>query len=79
MKYCISCEKECSTLMLPDGDEVHPLEFYKDGFIPCYGMFTNSIPPELPEDWELLAVEPEQEFMVIGDANAEILLLEMKS
>ena len=72
-EYCINCEQfrhyDVGGLHIAGSKVREQL---------CYGPFATSAPQELPEGWQDLVEEPEDEFMLISDANAENLRLQFE-
>jgi hypothetical protein len=72
--YCIECEK------MVDAFELSVLSLHyredKNNRWSCFGEFTYSAPPELPEDWKLSLEEPDADELEMMEKAAESLELE---
>lgn len=77
LRYCLSCERICVVL---DTNITWHFADVKDGDEPveCYGPFTTSTPPEIPENWVDFVVEPSEDELIEMDMNAEVLLAELE-
>lgn len=74
-RYCIECQRICIVL-----DEKNPYHFNAVtssndvDLMNCYGPFTYSTPPVVPENWSEFVQEPDPEELALIDANAEFWL-----
>ena len=62
LRYCLFHEREVEIVKVNETTEdVHFIEVYKDGGIPCFGPFANCSPPPplSEEDWNIIL---EQEY-----------------
>lgn len=76
--YCLTCGRIVS--LFPGNIEWHFGDVPNEedfGAAQCYGPFTNSIPPQLPENWNEVLTDPSNEELELMDENAKSLLFDL--
>ncbi len=76
IKYCLTCETEVPVFS-SIGETPFHLTYNVDSWEigSCYGLFFESPPPSLPEDWELHLTEPDAGELAHMNESANELLL----
>ena len=80
LHYCLTCGRIVS--LFPGTVEWHFGDFEQRseedyGPAQCYGPFTNSTPPQLPDNWNEILTDPSAEELEVMDENAGLLLFDL--
>ena len=77
-KYCIECEElvEVNDETLYSEDSFHYNVLANGDWMICRGWIVDNAPTFIPDGWQDLLVEPDEQEMLLMDRAAESLLLD---